>query len=243
MSLLFSVIPEVRDVLALEPEDLAGILLELVPHLPQAPRFLVGSFMSRTAPYNREYPPGADGDIGVAVAEAMSWMETQGIIVQEPGQAAGWFLLTRRGRQLSSRAELESYRKAHTLPRDLLQPPLAEKVYPLFARGDHETAVFQAFKEVEVAVRAAAHCPPELLGTKLMERAFNPEDGPLTDKALVAAERRSEMFLFSGAIGHAKNPTSHRDVNLSREEAARLIVFASHLLDIVEKRAAVRGNA
>jgi hypothetical protein len=48
--------------------------------------------------------------------------------------------------------------------------------------------------------------------------------------------------LFSGAIGHAKNPTSHRHVSLSREEAARLIVFASHLLAVTEERAAKSGH-
>ena len=102
-------------------------------------------------------------------------------------------------------------------------------------KQDH-TAVFQAFKEVEVAVRTAANYPDSLLGRDLMQKAFHPETGPLRDKALVSAERESEMFLFSGAIGHAKNPTSHRDVNLTRQDAARLIVFASHLLNLVEQR-------
>jgi hypothetical protein len=42
------------------------------------------------------------------------------------------------------------------------------------------------------------------------------------------------MHLFSGAIGHAKNPGSHREVYLEVDDAARLIVFASYLLDQVE---------
>jgi hypothetical protein len=45
------------------------------------------------------------------------------------------------------------------------------------------------------------------------------------------------MHLFSGAIGHAKNPASHRDVAITAQEAARLIVFASYLFDIAEGRA------
>jgi len=71
-----------------------------------------------------------------------------------------------------------------------------------------------------------------------MQKAFHIKIGLLINKEFTKPERESEMFLFSGAIGHAKNPVSHRDVNLTREEAARLIVFASHLLNIVEQRAA-----
>ena len=57
-----------------------------------------------------------------------------------------------------------------------------------------------------------------------------------TDMSRVAGEREAEMHLFSGAIGHAKNPASHRDVEPSPQDAARLIVFASHLLSIIEQR-------
>jgi hypothetical protein len=55
---------------------------------------------------------------------------------------------------------------------------------------------------------------------------------------VVSAERKAVMHLFSAAIGHAKNPTSHRDVAITAQEAARLIIFASRVLDIVEQRAA-----
>jgi hypothetical protein len=44
------------------------------------------------------------------------------------------------------------------------------------------------------------------------------------------------MFLFAGAVGHARNPTAHHDTNLPAQGAAGLIVFASHLLGIVEER-------
>ena len=50
------------------------------------------------------------------------------------------------------------------------------------------------------------------------------------------SERQAEMDLFAGAIGHPKNPPGHRDVKLPPPEAARLIVFAAHLLDITAKR-------
>lgn len=118
----------------------------------------------------------------------------------------------------------------------------AEKVVPLFRRGGHDAAVFQAFREVEVAVRTTANAKGagyanSEVRTTLMRKAFYPDTGPLAEKALVPAEREGEMHLFAAAIGHAKNPTSHRDVALTAPEAARLIMFASHLFDIVERRA------
>jgi hypothetical protein len=118
---------------------------------------------------------------------------------------------------LKTRTDVEAFRKGRILPTDLLPTLFAEKVVPLFRRGDHDVAVFQAFKEVEVAVRHAANTKgagyaDSEVGTTLMRKAFHPETGPLADKTLVVAEREAEMHLFAAAIGHAKNPTSHRDV-------------------------------
>jgi hypothetical protein len=118
----------------------------------------------------------------------------------------------------------------------------AQKVVTLFRRGDYDVAVFQAFKEVEVAVRKAANAkgagyPDSDVGTTPMRNAFHPQTGPLTDMTVVPVEREAVAHLFSGAIGHAKNPTSHRDVVIAAQEGARLIIFASYLFDVVEQRA------
>jgi len=139
------------------------------------------------------------------------------------------------------KSDLEAYRQGNLLPIALLHPRLSEKVRPMFMRGDYDVAIFQAFKEVEVAVRNTANkkgasYPDDLVGVTLMRKAFHPDSGTLSDKCLVPAEREADMHLFSGAIGHAKNPTSHRDVTVSPREAAQLILFASYLLGVVEQR-------
>ena len=118
------------------------------------------------------------------------------------------------------------------LPKRLLHRVVSQKVLPIFMQGSYGPAVFEAFKQVEVAVREVGGYAETDYGTKLMRMAFNPENGALTDSQ--DAEKQARSDLFAGAIGSYKNPGSHRDVEIAAEEAAGLIVFASHLLGIVD---------
>jgi hypothetical protein len=239
---LISIFPNPNDLLAVEPEELGGVILEIAPGVIQNGMFNIHSLSAPLFPaVGNSYPQGMHRSVTLALAEALSWLVTEGLLVIDPDQPAQWYRLTRRAATLRTRTDVEAYRKGGVLPSDLLQPTLSKKVRPQFLRGDHDVAVFQAFKEVEVAVRNAANekgasYPDDLVGIALMRKAFHPDNGPLTDKLLVAAEREANMHLFSGAIGHAKNPTGHREVNIAPVEAARLIAFASHLLSIVEQR-------
>ena len=240
---LLSVFPKPEDVLALTPEEFGGVIIELIPPLLQNglfnPAALIAQAYQLVGP---SYPPGSRRAVELAVAEAISWLITQGLLVPDPGQPSpGFYVPTRRAQSLRTRTDVEAFRKGRILPSDLLPTPFVEKVVLLFRRGDHDVAVFQAFKEVEVAVRNAANAkgagyPDSEVGTTLMRKAFHPDAGPLGDKTLIAAEREAEMHLFAAAIGHAKNSTSHREVAMTPLEAARLVVFASHLFDIVEQR-------
>jgi uncharacterized protein (TIGR02391 family) len=238
---LLTVFPHPEDLTAIGAEDLAMVMFEFLRPDRQGRCSIAGLRDQLFTTARPGYPPGSMRPTLVALAEALSWLRSQGLIVDDPEQPEHFFVLTKKAKGLRGRADLEAYRKGRVLPVELLDPALVDKVQPLFLRGDHDVAVFQAFKEVEVAVRKAAAglsagFGNELVGTSLMRKAFHPDAGPLTDKSAVASEREAVMHLFSGAIGYAKNPGSHRDVTMEPHEAARLIVFASHLLGIVQQR-------
>lgn len=94
---------------------------------------------------------------------------------------------------------------------------------------------------MEEAVRKAGGYGDTEIGVELMRKAFNPNGGPLAEMNQEKGEREALSHMFAGAIGSYKNPHSHRTVNLTdAREAQEMVVHASHLLRIVEDRAAKR---
>ena len=116
-----------------------------------------------------------------------------------------------------------------------VDPVLIRMVKPLFIRGDYDTAVFRAFKEVECGSAKKAGYGNDEYGRELMIHAFGP-NGPLTDKTAPRGEQDLRRELFAGAISQCKNPSSHREVQFDDPtEAVDMICFANQLLRIVDR--------
>ena len=253
---LFETFPDAESLLAAEPEILAGPLLVF---LEGNQDITPGSIISRDSIFGpldddrrsrlprdrreeirQRYPREHDDAILFALMEAWQWLENEGFVAPRPilspqmgGVATGYFV-TRRGQTIETPEALEAYRKAKLLPKDQLHSRIAEQVWSKFLLGDYRIAVLHAFIEVEIAVREAGGYDDSDYGKVMMRKAFDDETGPLTDPNQQKAEQGARAHLFAGAIGSYKNPFSHRDVDVSAEEAAEMIILASHLLRIVD---------
>ena len=241
MGLISDTFPSVEIVLQLEPEELAVPLLEC---LCQSEEKGADGNLNRynfTLPNElREYAGQEDYvDVAKVVIEAWVWLEREGLIAPKPGQTGDWVFITRRGRKFRELGDVGKFKAANLLPHETLDSTLASKVRPVFLRGDYDTAVLLAFREVEIRVRKSGGYSAEDIGTKLMRKAFHIKTGNLTDTKQVKSEKEGIAHLFTGAIAAFKNPGSHRDINIEDPvEVVELIAMADLLIKIAERRKA-----
>lgn len=236
----YSMIPDPELLLALDPEELAGYILEHLNSLGIQSQNRSEDLLNRQTYIHptklADYPQRHHEAVMRALTEAWQWLIREGLLAPRPGEKEEWVFITRRGKKIKNHVDLQAISHANFLPEKLLHPIIALKVSSQFIRGEYDVAVFQAFKEVEVAVRGACNFEDTEIGVKLMRKAFHSESGPLSDQSLPESERTALRELFSGAIGSYKNPNSHRHVKIEAPEAVEMIILASHLLKIVDSK-------
>lgn len=180
---------------------------------------------------------GQDLSVLLAFSEAWEWLRCNGFICHHPSHGDNWVTVTRKARDVILDSGFDKWVSDRELPAELLHPSLQGNSLNFYRQGLYDTAVFEAFKTLEVSIRNASGLGNELVGTKLAGRAFNPESGELTDQDAEAGERQALMNLMCGALGRYKNPQSHRHVGVEASEARDMLVMASHLIQIVLSRA------
>lgn len=240
MALLKQSVPTLEQALELSVEELGYAVLRHLQPAGRAPLHAGNRFNELVNSYDpelhehRSHHPRKD-ELRVAIAEALSWLNANGLTATTYDGNYTYFCVTRKGVELNTDEAFRDFQKTTAVRREALHAILQGEAWLAFVRGKFDHAVFEAFKQVEVAVREAGGFTDDDYGVSLMRAAFKKADGPLSDSSLPENEQDAVSHLFSGAIGALKNPGSHRFVGLKdAARAAELLMFASYLLRLVD---------
>lgn len=230
--MLKTIFPPIELALEMEPEELAPFVLKHLKEIGSINRY---NYTLNTGSEIKDYA-GTNIDLFQKhLMEAFIWLERELLLAPMPNQTGEWRFITRKGLKVLEEESFSSFSHSDLLSSENLHPVLIRKVKPLFLRGDYDTAIFQAFKAVELMVRKVGRYKKSDYGVNLMRKAFNPETGSLSNKKSEPSEKQGMSDLFAGAIGLFKNPTSHRDIDgISPEEASDYIKVANCLLKMVD---------
>lgn len=239
---LYDSIPDPDDVLALSPEELAGKLILILRKIDEpinVPRITGLIPVAWPHPLNGDgYPEDRCHEIRGALWDAFEWLEDHGLI-ERSDKISGpdWIrVLSSEAKKIRNEKDFQKLMLWRSVNEDMLHPRIAKKAVDLLTRGERADAIGYAMRSVEIAVREACGLGDEAFGVNLMREAFS-KGGTLHDQTANQGGENGLKSLFEGAIGVYKNRHSHKDAPVEDvTEALTLVMFASHLLHIVDSR-------
>lgn len=143
------------------------------------------------------------------------------------------FYPTKVGFRFPEREFRRVVEKYALMPESYIHPIIVKKCFSLLNSGELDSAVIQAFKAIETTAREKIGAPADMFGERLLKKAFNPDDGILTNYKLPKSERFAFFNYITGAFSFYRNSSSHRDVELDFVSAFDRIAVASDLIKAI----------
>ena len=123
-----------------------------------------------------------------------------------------------------------------------LHPRLqAAGVASTFRSGDTDSAIRDAYAELEHAVRTLAGYTTSDYGVSLMSKAFG-KNGPLS-LGVPRQQQTAMQRLFEGAYGVGRNPAGHGPTGLDVTEAVETVLEADLLMRRLGRIAGTLGRS
>jgi uncharacterized protein (TIGR02391 family) len=185
------------------------------------------------------YVPGAGQQqrqaLKTMLGRAWDLLLREDYLAPDPSQGhnSKFCVVTERGRDLLSRPRPQALDWARAVA--ALNHPLHERlqnagVDAMFRSGQLDTAIRDAFRDVEHVVREMSQLQHLKSPVPLMEQAFMANTGPLADRQAPTPEQHARQRLFMGAFGRYRNAPNHTYVSYDPGEAVEIVLLASLLL-------------
>ena len=150
MSDLATEIPDVDQLLALEPEELAAKLLFVLRRRLARPDVRYVNLHNTlnevigNSGNDAPYPINRADEVKVAISEAWLYLVAQGMIIPaiDRNGVNGFSILSRRAKSFENEAAFAQQKIARLLPKDILHGRFADRVWSSFIRGEYDAAVF-----------------------------------------------------------------------------------------------------
>ncbi len=178
------------------------------------------------------YSARARADVQQVIGRAWKALDDSGFIEEpDPDNGKnGYRIPSATGKGVSASTDYVGARMRSKFTREMFHSGLPDAAWNAFTVGDYDTAVFEAFKSVEVAVRTKGGFTTTDFGAPLMKRAFDPNTGPLRDRAAPPARQKARCDLFTGAFGEIRNPKGHNDSTIADALVAAEELMAAGVL-------------
>jgi Protein of unknown function (Hypoth_ymh) len=188
-----------------------------------------------------EYDVGKRNDVQKRISRAWRTLEDARLIEEpDPDNGKnGYRVVSPEGREANAATDLAGAKVRSRFARELFHPSLPDAAWNSFRSADYDTAVFEALKAVEVAVRKKGLGKNGIggndHGVDLMRKAFDTSSGPLTDYAATIRRRNRRLELFTGTFGELRNPKAHQDPTITDPLiAVEEMMVAGALMRIVD---------
>lgn len=118
----------------------------------------------------------------------------------------------------------------------IMHPRVVELVKDRFISGHYSDALITTLKEINVLVkeRVRVATRKEQDGSSLMRTAFKPDNPVIKLNSLATQSEKDEQQgycdLFAGAMEALRNPMSHSNIEITKEDAIHKLFFVSMLM-------------
>lgn len=184
------------------------------------------------------YTPGEDrraerDELKAKLRQAWGWLERQGYVVVDHGQHGGnWKVITAAGWEIArgpdTAATLHRVQAAAQLNIELHPRLQAAGVDTTFRAGDTDSAIRDAFADLEDAVRTLAGYFHGDYGVTMMSKAFG-KSGPL-GSVVDPQHQVGTQRMFEGAFAVLRNPAGHGPTGLGVAQAVESVLHADLLM-------------